>query len=233
MPEQDSDAVGRVIVTGGSSSLGAAVVDAVRAAGGLPAVIDRVPLADNGATPFALADVSKRVDMDHAIAALAAELDGFDALVTAAGIGPGGSGEGDPAEWERAIGTHLIGTIAAVRAAVPYLDPVRGRAIIVAVTPGDSGTSCSAPYRASEWGVRQFSRDLTENLRGDYSVTTILAEENRVPFSDAASNGPARGALCDSPVDVAETTRAIMLALRQPRGADVAELVVRPSGGGR
>jgi len=233
MPDHHSDAVGRVVVTGGSSGLGAAVVDAVRAAGGLPAVIDRVPLADNGATPFAWADVSNRVDVDHAIAALAAELDGFDALVTAAGIGPGGSGGGDPVEWERAIGTNLIGTITTVRAALPYLDLARGRAIIVTVTPGAPDTGCSAPYRASEWGIRQFSRDLTENMHGEHTVTTILAEETSAAASDADPAGPETDPLCDSPVDVEETTRAIMLALRQPPDADIAELVVRPSRGVR
>ena len=58
--------IGIVYVTGGSSGLGAAVVAAVAAAGGTPAVIDRVPPASD--VPYVLADLA-----DSAAAAAAVE----------------------------------------------------------------------------------------------------------------------------------------------------------------
>src|SRR5690242_13861396 len=75
--------VGTVFVTGGASGLGAAVVRAVRDAGGTPAVLDlhaadgapsvAVDLADSGAVPGAVAD-------------LVAQVGPPSAVVTAAGI---------------------------------------------------------------------------------------------------------------------------------------------------
>ena len=48
--------LGTVFVTGGSSGLGAAVADAVTAAGGTPGVLDRVP--PPGGLPYAAVDLS-------------------------------------------------------------------------------------------------------------------------------------------------------------------------------
>lgn len=72
-----------VLVTGGASGLGAAVVAAVAASGGRPIVLDRQPPADGVSwTECDLADTrAAEVATQH----LAEQAGGLDAVVTAAG----------------------------------------------------------------------------------------------------------------------------------------------------
>ena len=220
--------IGRVVVTGGSSGLGAAVVDAVRAAGGTPAVIDRVPLDDGGATPFARADVSNHIEVEHAIAAIAAELDGIDAVVTAAGIDRCGTlDEVDVVEWERVIGVNLLGTASTVRAALPYLEAVHGRAVIVASSLALRGVSDATAYCASKFGVLGFARALAAETRGKLGVTTIIPAGMRTAFFDDRPEQYKPGADAQL-IEAAEAARAIVFALQQPEGVEVRELVICP-----
>ncbi|HLT66467.1 MAG TPA: SDR family oxidoreductase [Microbacterium sp.] len=220
--------LGRVVVTGGSSGLGAAVVDAVRAAGGSPAVIDRVPLDDGGATPFARADVSNHVEVEYAIAALAAELDGIDAVVTAAGIDRCGTlDDVDAVEWERVIGVNLLGTAATVRAALPHLQEVHGRAVIVASSLALRGVSDATAYCASKFGVLGFARALAAETRGKLGVTTIIPAGMRTAFFDDRPEQYKPGADAQL-IDPIEAARTIVFALQQPEGVEVRELVICP-----
>src|SRR5437763_3564053 len=105
-----------VIVTGGSSGLGAAVVDAVVKAGGRPFVIDRQPprpgiewtecdLADTRA-----AEAGTRELIDRAGGSI-------DAVVTAAGTDVPGALADIPGEiWDRVVTIDLLGTAAVIRA---------------------------------------------------------------------------------------------------------------------
>src|SRR5690348_8275581 len=75
--------VGTVYVSGGSSGLGAAVVEAVAQRGGTPVVIDRVAPKDD--VEFALADLSNTADAENAVRELVHRVGPPSALVTAAG----------------------------------------------------------------------------------------------------------------------------------------------------
>ena len=76
--------LGNVLVTGGSSGLGAAVVEAVTKAGGRPVVLDRVQPADG--IDFEQVDLSDRNSTERAVRAASDRVGGVDALVTCAGI---------------------------------------------------------------------------------------------------------------------------------------------------
>ncbi|MEV4546315.1 SDR family NAD(P)-dependent oxidoreductase, partial [Micromonospora echinaurantiaca] len=73
-----------ILVTGGSSGLGAAVVTAVTKAGGRPYVLDRQPPADG--VPWVECDLSDTRAAEAATRQLAERSGGLDAVVTAAGI---------------------------------------------------------------------------------------------------------------------------------------------------
>ncbi|MCE3244659.1 MAG: short-chain dehydrogenase, partial [Arthrobacter sp.] len=127
---------GRVLVTGGASGLGAAVVEAVLKAGGTPVVLDRDIRNVAAAKAFEV-DVSDRAAVAEAVRQAAETLDGLDAVVTAAGIDRCGKLEDvDAEEWERVIGVNLMGTVSVVRAALPYLKESRGRVVTIASTLG-------------------------------------------------------------------------------------------------
>src|SRR5947209_8576199 len=110
------EALGTVLVTGGSSGLGAAVVSAVTKLGGHPYVLDRV--APAAGVDHRLVDLADSRAAEAAVREVAAEAGTLDAVVTAAGIDRCGTLTDVPAqEWERVVLVNLLGTAAVVRAA--------------------------------------------------------------------------------------------------------------------
>ncbi|MDQ6740133.1 MAG: SDR family oxidoreductase, partial [Actinomycetota bacterium] len=137
---------GRVLVTGGASGLGAAVVSAVLEAGGTPVVLDRDIRNVAAAKAFEV-DVSDREAVTAAVVQAAETLGGLDAVVTAAGTDRCGRLDDVPAdEWEKVISVNLLGTVSVVRAALPYLLASHGRVVTIASTLAKRGVSDATAY---------------------------------------------------------------------------------------
>ena len=120
-----------VLVTGGSSGLGAAVVSAVEKAGGRPYVLDRQPPASH--VPWVRCDLFDTRAAERATRQLAEEAGGLDGVVTAAGTDvPGRLADIAAETWERVVTVDLFATAAVVRAALPYLQRVHGSIVTVA-----------------------------------------------------------------------------------------------------
>jgi 2-dehydro-3-deoxy-L-rhamnonate dehydrogenase (NAD+) len=216
---------GRVLVTGGGSGLGAAVVEAVRTAGGTPVVLDRDVSRVAGAKALEV-DVADRAAVEAAVREAAESLDGLDAVVTAAGIDRCGRLEDVPAqEWEKVIGVNLLGTVSVVRAALPYLEANHGRVITVASSLGIKAVSDATAYCASKFGVVGFSRALAAETRGRIGVTTMIPAGMKTRFFDDRTEQykPQDDSRLNDPERVAE---AILFALGQPRGCEVREMVI-------
>lgn len=216
---------GRVLVTGGGSGLGAAVVEAVRTAGGTPVVLDRDVSRVAGAKALEV-DVADREAVAAAVREAAESLDGLDAVVTAAGIDRCGRLEDVPAEeWEKVIGVNLLGTVSVVRAALPYLEANHGRVITVASSLGIKAVSDATAYCASKFGVVGFSRALAAETRGRIGVTTMIPAGMKTRFFDDRTEQykPQDDSRLNDPERVAE---AILFALGQPRGCEVREMVI-------
>jgi NAD(P)-dependent dehydrogenase (short-subunit alcohol dehydrogenase family) len=217
--------LGNVIITGGSSGLGAATVESVARHGGTPLVIDRkTPPAD---VAYAQADLADTEAVDAAVRALADRVDGeIDALFTAAGIDSCGKlGDVAAKDWERVIHVNLLGTAAVVRSALPYLKSTRGRIVTCASTLGIKAMSDATAYCASKFGVVGFSRALAAELAGEVGVTTLIPGGMYTPFFDGRDDQykPPPDAKLNKPEDVAET---VVFALSQPAGCEVREMVV-------
>jgi NAD(P)-dependent dehydrogenase (short-subunit alcohol dehydrogenase family) len=109
-----------ILVTGGSSGLGAAVVDAVVKSGGRPFVIDRQPPAEG--VEWVECDLADTRAAEAATRELAERAGGLDGVVTAAGMDVPGTLVDTPGEtWERIVTIDLLATAAVIRAAVPAL----------------------------------------------------------------------------------------------------------------
>jgi NAD(P)-dependent dehydrogenase (short-subunit alcohol dehydrogenase family) len=214
---------GRVLVTGGSSGLGAAVVDAVVDAGGQPIVLDlRDPVRD---VPFEKVDLSDTRSAEDAVRRAGP----LDAVVTAAGIDACGRlADVSPEAWERVVAVNLLGTAAVVRAALPTLLERRGRVVTIASTLGLRALSDATAYCASKFGVVGFTRALARELAGQVGVTLLIPGGMQTAFFDDrdAQYKPGADAQLNAPVDVAA---AVVFALRQPSGCEVRELVITPS----
>jgi NAD(P)-dependent dehydrogenase (short-subunit alcohol dehydrogenase family) len=219
--------VGTVYVSGGSSGLGAAVVEAVRRHGGLPVVIDRVAPKDD--VEFALADLSDSAQAAEAVRELVARVGPPTALVTAAGTDACGPLAGIGVEdWERVVKVNLFGTVALVRACLPYLSESRGTVVTVASTLGLKAVGDATAYCASKFGVVGFTRALATELAGQVGVTLLIPGGMRTAFFDGRTEQyrPGPDAVLNDPADTAE---AVMTALRQPEGCEIRELVVATS----
>ncbi|SEB35597.1 NADP-dependent 3-hydroxy acid dehydrogenase YdfG [Paramicrobacterium humi] len=216
---------GRILITGGGSGLGAAVADAVDAAGGAPIILDRDVSNVGGHTAYE-ADVSDGRAVEERVRAIVEEQGGLEAVVTAAGIDRCGRLEDVAAEeWERVIAVNLLGTVAVVRAALPALMSSRGRVVTVASSLALKAVSDATAYCASKFGVLGFSRALAAETRGQIGVTTLVPSGMRTHFFDDRDEKykPSDDANLNDPTAVAN---AVLFALGQPEGCEVRELVI-------
>jgi NAD(P)-dependent dehydrogenase (short-subunit alcohol dehydrogenase family) len=216
--------VGRTLITGGASGLGAAVADAVAAAGGTPIVID---LNVDGSPHAAYqGDVTDTRAVEALVARIAEEHGGLDAVVTAAGIDKPGRLDEIPGDvWERVVAVNLLGTVAVVRAALPALYATHGRVVTVSSSLGVRAVSDATAYSASKFGVIGFSRALAAETRGQIGVTTLIPAGMKTRFFDGRTPqyAPGEDANLNDPANVAN---AVVFALSSPRGSEIREISV-------
>jgi 2-dehydro-3-deoxy-L-rhamnonate dehydrogenase (NAD+) len=216
---------GRVLITGGASGLGAAVVDAVLRSGGTPVVLDRDISSVSGVKAFEV-DVADRAAVEKAVREAAETLGGLDAVVTAAGIDRCGKlADVEATEWEKVIGVNLMGTVSVVRAALPYLKETHGRVVTVASTLGKRAVADATAYCASKFGVVGFSHALAAETGGEIGVTTMIPGGMKTRFFDDRTEQykPQDDSRLNDP---ANTAQAILFALNQPTGCEVREMLI-------
>jgi NAD(P)-dependent dehydrogenase (short-subunit alcohol dehydrogenase family) len=218
---------GTVLVTGGASGLGAAVVEAVTESGGRPVVLDRVKPPH--AADHEIVDLSDTRAAEHAVGRLSFRAGGLDAVVTCAGTDACGRLEDVPGEeWDKVVAVNLLGTAAVVRAALPELVSRRGRVVTIASTLGLRALSDATAYCASKFGVVGFTRALAAETQGRVGVTMLVPGGMDTAFFDGRDEQyrPPADLKLNDPADVA---RAVVFALDQPPGCEVRELVITPS----
>jgi NAD(P)-dependent dehydrogenase (short-subunit alcohol dehydrogenase family) len=161
-----------VLVTGGASGLGGAVVDMAIDSGARVVIVDindeagRTKAARHGERArYIRADVTSDAEMEEAIAVAVRDLDGLHGLVNAAGIAVAErvlpkDGVQPLAHFARTIQINLIGTFNAIRlaaAAMARNDPTAGgeRGVIVntASVAAFDGQIGQAAYAASKGGI--------------------------------------------------------------------------------
>ncbi|SCL31129.1 Short-chain dehydrogenase [Micromonospora pallida] len=213
-----------VLITGGASGLGAAVVTAVARAGARPVVLDRNPPGDG--VPWVECDLADTRAAEAATRELAERSGGLDAVVTAAGIDvPGRLADVPGDTWDRIVAVDLLATAAVIRAALPYLVSSRGTVVTVASTLGVKAVGDATAYCAAKFGVVGFTRALAAELAGSVGVTLLIPGGMRTPFFDDRDDQyrPGPDAALNEPAD---TAAAVLFALSQPAGCAVREMVV-------
>lgn len=213
-----------VLISGGSSGLGAATVNALLERGDQPMVIDRVP--PKADVPYVQADLADSSAAENAVGELVDQAGGLDAVFTPAGIDVPGTLDTIPGkEWERVLQVNLLGTAAVVRAALPHLKRSHGRVVTVASTLGIKAVSDATAYCAAKFGVVGFSRALAAETAGEIGVTMLVPGGMQTAFFDNRDEKykPPADAKLNRPEDVART---VLFALDQPAGCEVRELVV-------
>lgn len=218
---------GVVLVTGGSSGLGAATAQAVDKAGGTPVVLDLVPPPSG--LEHELVDLADTRAAEETVRRVAQRHGRLDAVVTAAGVDACGRlADVEALSWERVVAVNLLGTAAVVRAALPALTSSRGKVVAVASTLGLRALSDATAYCASKFGVVGFARALAIELAGQVDVSLFSPGGMRTAFFDDRDPQykPGPDAVLADPADVAA---AILFTLQQPAGNVVREMVYTPS----
>jgi NAD(P)-dependent dehydrogenase (short-subunit alcohol dehydrogenase family) len=218
-------ALGTILITGGSSGLGAATAAAVQASGGTPLVLDRV--APESDVAYQQVDLADSAATAAAVEAVVKDSGGqLNGVFTAAGIDSCGPLDQVPVEeWERVIQVNLFGTAAVVRAALPYLRRSRGRVVTCASTLGIKAVGDATAYCASKFGVVGFTRALAAETAGEVGVTLLIPGGMHTHFFDNRTEQykPPPDALLNAPADVAAS---VVFALSQPAGCELRELVI-------
>jgi NAD(P)-dependent dehydrogenase (short-subunit alcohol dehydrogenase family) len=161
-----------ILVTGGASGLGAAVVDAIVAADGRALILDlneqtgQATAARHGAQArFVRADVTSDADVQKAVAVAVNDLGGLHGVVNAAGIAAAErvlpkEGVQPLANFTRVIQINLIGTFNVIRLAAAVMarnEPneagERGVIVNTASVAAFDGQIGQAAYAASKGGI--------------------------------------------------------------------------------
>jgi 3-oxoacyl-[acyl-carrier protein] reductase len=202
------------IVTGAGQGIGRAIALGLAREGAGVAIADVNEESANtvkkeveaaGGTALAIsADVSNEDSVAAMVETTLQEFRRVDILVNNAGIFPTSSVEEmNEADWDRVIGTNLIGSFLCARAVVPkFLNQGSGR--IISLTSGRAfqGAKNGAHYAASKAGIIGFSKSLALELalhgitvnvicpgitdtaqpRGHQTEEQIYAQAQRIPM---------------------------------------------------
>jgi NADP-dependent 3-hydroxy acid dehydrogenase YdfG len=225
-------AASTVIITGGSSGIGAAltrrllsdgycVVATGRDEGRLSSLAKGTGADDRLAT--VVADASSWAETQRVVQTCVSRFGRIDAVVANAGYTtPGDLRTGDPESWPAMVLTNVLGPALLVRAALGELEQSGGRAVIVGSVAGHKNSPGNL-YGAAKWGVTGLAENLRMALTSS-GVGVTLISPGVVDTAFYPEGAPETNL---APDDVAAT---IAWVLRQPTGVDINTLVVRPVG---
>lgn len=171
-----------VVVTGGASGIGAAVVDAFRQEGAEVAILDVAPAdVDQGRTS-ALGihcDVSDEEAVDAAFDQIMARWNRVDVVIHSAAL-LGGSGPFEDLSlerWRRHIDVNLTGSFLVCRAAAQRMiaRKIEGRIILVGSVNSYAAERHAAPYVASKGGVRLLTKAAAVDLARHGITVNMIA----------------------------------------------------------
>ena len=184
----------RVVVTGGASGIGAAIVERFLAEGSRVAVLDRDAAANRalsqkhpGLAGVLTADVSDAAAVDGAFRELDRLLGGPDVAINNAGI----SIRHDflditPEEWRRVMGVDLDGVFYVAQQAARRMLAAGGGVILnMGSTSGMNGYPRYADYDAAKAGVIELTRTMALELAPTIRVVCVCPGYVWTPMQEA------------------------------------------------
>lgn len=218
----------RAIVTGASSGIGAATVQALQAEGARVAT---------GSRREGNLDVTDTASSTRFVESAVAELGGLDILVNSAGLARGRDPfwDGSDEDEREVIETNVLGLMRMTRLCVEHLIASgAGHIVNLGSVAGIWSYASGSSYVASKFAVHGYTRALRDDLQGkpvrvtnvapglvetDFSRVRFRGDENKAEavYSNVAMGGPLR------PEDIAD---CIVFALTRPANVNIDELVV-------
>ena len=189
-------------ITGGGSGIGAATARLMARDGANVVIVDLVEetgraVAGEVGGMFVAADVSRRVDVEAAVAAAVDAHGRIDVLFNNAGVGCfGRTPDLDPAEWERVIAIDLHSVFYACHAAIPHMPRKSatgpGGAIVnTASISGMGGDFGYSAYNAAKGAVINYTRSLAvDHAREGIRVNALCPGLIETPLTAGAKQFP-------------------------------------------
>ncbi len=177
----------RVLVTGGGSGIGRAIVGRLAAEGVGIALLDRdaeaakrtaAELSAEGGEAFAYpVDIVDGEAVEAAIADFEDRAGPLDGLVNNAGWDRAAPFlETDPGLWKQVIDVNLVGPLNVTHAVLRRMSArQRGRVVSIASDAGRVGSSGEAVYAACKGGVVAFSKSVARELAGQGITLNVVS----------------------------------------------------------
>ena len=235
-----------IVITGGSSGMGAAaarhlareganVVVAARRVERLDAFVAEIAQAGGQAVAVA-ADVAQREDLQKLVDVAVKQYGRIDVLINNAGLMPLSPLERLKLdEWDRMIDVNLRGVLHGIAAALPYMKQQRsGQIINTASVAGHKVFPTAAVYCATKFAVRALSEGLRQEVK-PYNIRTTVVSPGAVSTEllDHISDDDVRAANQDYVgkvgISAESFARVVAFAIGQPEDVDVNEIVFRPT----
>lgn len=232
----DLELKGRVaVVTGGSSGIGAAVVDLLQQEAACPVIWDlQEPLSSGPAAPFLNTDVS---DESSVTAAWRQTLHKFgepEILVHCAAIGSGCFGfpwYNVPASaWEKTLQVNIMGMTHVATVAGRFMaEKQRGAMVFLSSVAGQIGSRTDPPYSASKAANINFAQCLAQDLApAGVRVNTVCPGMVRTPLNQSVWKSWAEQQQADTSYDdwATEKIGQVVPLGRWQKAEDVANAIV-------
>lgn len=228
----------KILVTGGTTGIGRAIVRLLADQGAQVATFGRDPQALGDAMAvFAdlpgtvhgfTADLGTREGIARIFEEVDARLGGIDALVSNAALGAGPLDEADDEEWRQVVEVNLVGAMAVTRGALKRFADA-GHVVVIGSISADIRAPGESVYSATKAGLQAFSETLRKEVQ-ERGIRISLVEPGSVG-SDMQESSPeeqrekiARHEMLYAE-DIAE---AVGFILSRPERADVVTLRIEP-----
>lgn len=233
-----------VLITGGSTGLGAETAQLLAARGAMVAVAARrkdkldevvagIEALGGTAKAYAL-DVTNKTQVEAVVAGVVADFGRLDVLVNNAGLMPiRPMSEVNTEEWDQMIDVNLRGVLYGIAAALPrFLAQESGHIINLSSV---AGIKVFAPggtvYSGTKFAVSAISEGLRQEVGDKVRVTSI---EPGAVDSDLklGTSGAATASVLDfykQAIPASSVARAIAFAIEQPANVDINAIVLRPT----
>ncbi len=174
----------RVLVTGGASGIGAAIVERFRAEGALVVVGD----LRGGDVEL---DVRSAAANEAAVAFTVAQLGGLDCVVCNAGRPGTGTALDTPEEvWDDTMAINAKGIYLLARAAWPHLEASRGSILATASITATTATQNQIAYCASKAAALMTIKCLAlDGAKAGIRAACVLPGFTRTPMLEAWADG--------------------------------------------
>lgn len=230
----------RILITGGSSGIGAATAELLAAKGHRIFLMARNAEAmqrlahqlPDGTIECAAVDVRDHEAVKAAVDRMVDEWGGVDVCIPNAGLGIFSPlNEAQFEDWKTMVDVNVTGVLATLHAALPSLVFNKGHVIQIGSIAARNVFPNSGVYCATKHAVLALSESLRIEFREDLAVTTINPGAVNTAFIDQTNNTDLRESYrpqFEAGMDASFIAEAIAQAIESSGRGVYSEITVRP-----